>query len=261
MIHVPSSVNEIGPYSLASYNLCSINFGENSKLKILGQASFFLSAFEEICIPSNVIEIPENLIELNKKIRKITFDKNSQLRSICKNAFSVSSIESIEIPSSVVEFKEGWCYDLGHLKEMKVIKNGAENIKFIDESKFLVGKTDLKSENFDVIYFALSVIKKVLIPKCIKLIANYAFSNCNNLRFVSFPENSELKSIDTCAFRFTKISSISLPPNVTELGCNAFFKCDELKIVEIKSRISFESVHQSLLFCIENDAILMVSYV
>lgn len=53
IIHVPSSVNEIGPYSLSSYNLCFINFGENSKLKILGQASFFLSTFEEICIHRN----------------------------------------------------------------------------------------------------------------------------------------------------------------------------------------------------------------
>lgn len=67
-------------------------------------------------------------------IKRLKFQKNSKLRTICRNSFKWSSIESIEIPSSIVEFKEGWCYGIKKLKDIKDIKNSDENNKFIEKS-------------------------------------------------------------------------------------------------------------------------------
>lgn len=258
-ISIPSSVIEIDQYALSCNNLRNVTFQEDSKLEILKQDSLFLTPIEEICFPSHLKEISENLFQSNAVIKRLKFQKNSELRTICRNAFKWSSIESIEIPSNIVEFKKGWCYGISKLKDIKVIKNGDENIKFIEKSKFLVGKSDLKSDVFDVIYLVMNDVEKATIPPHIKRIATHAFNNCKHLFCVLFQEDSELQSIDTSAFLSTPISSISLPAKITEIGCNAFCECENLEIVEFSSKLSFELTQQSLMFDIKHDVIFMVS--
>lgn len=76
------------------------------------------------------------------------------------------------------------------MKNIKVIKNGNENIKFIYKSKFLVGKIDLKSGFLDIIYLAMNDVEETIyiIPSQIKRIATHASNSCKHLFCILFQE-------------------------------------------------------------------------
>ena len=141
-----------------------------------------------------------------------------------------------------------------NMNEIKVINNGPENIKFIND--FLIGKSDIKSDVFDVFYFALRKIKNVTIPAQIKKICRRAFDECNDLEFIDFDENSQLQIIEKLAFFYLSIKCICIPPKVTKIEAYAFQCCENLKMIEI-SRSTFNANEQNLLFDIDN-AIFMV---
>ena len=70
-------------------------------------------------------------------------------------------------------------------------------------------------------------ITTVYMPKSIKRIDDYAFSNCKNLREVIFNEGGkELESIGSYSFASTpSLSSLVIPPSVKCIGEYAFWHC------------------------------------
>lgn len=56
-----------------------------------------------------------------------------------------------------------------------VFPTNKENISFYNDS-FIIGKSDIKSDNFDILYFARRDIENAIIPPFIKIIAPFAFS-------------------------------------------------------------------------------------
>ena len=71
--------------------------------------------------------------------------------------------------------------------------------------------------------FEESVLTGITIPALVRSIDGGAFSNCSNLRTVTFAENSSLKKIDTNAFDLCKsLKSITIPESVTSIGAYAF---------------------------------------
>lgn len=66
--------------------------------------------------------------------------------------------------------------------------------------KFIIGKSDLKSDNYDILYFSRRDIKTANIPSFIKRIASNAFEGCYYLRQIEFDENLELVEIDDYIF-------------------------------------------------------------
>lgn len=62
-----------------------------------------------------------------------------------------------------------------------------------------------------------------------------AFEDTYNLKYLEFPEDSELHSIDNNAFISSKIESICLPSSVDHIGDDAFSYCDCLKLMEVKA--------------------------
>ena len=96
------------------------------------------------------------------------FPKNSKLSSIGRNSFSLSYIQSLSIPSTVQKLEEGWCCQTQFLKQI-LISPKNEHFKYLDENrKIIVGKSNSKSEIFDVLIFACIDIEKVFIPSTIK---------------------------------------------------------------------------------------------
>ena len=70
----------------------------------------------------------------------------------------------------------------------------------------------------------------------------YAFSNCDNLKTIEFHENSELKIIGKCAFRYTSINSFVIPASVSIIGEEAFAKINEIQIIEISEKSQLHKI-------------------
>lgn len=109
------------------------------------------SSIEKVSIPSDVVCIGKNAFFNCRYLKEIDFIENSNLKSIGNKAFSRSIIESFTFPSSIEEFKEDWCLDLLNLNSIKILSNEKQNISLYND--FLIGKTDQKSDIFEVLLF------------------------------------------------------------------------------------------------------------
>lgn len=238
-ILIPLHVFKICESSFSScFKLKYVKFVDNSELKIIEKSSFACSSLEEISIPSHVKRIDELAFSSCYKLKKFDIPENSELISIEKDAFINCAIENItSIPSSLIEFKSTF----SNLTSIKIIQKQKANISYYD-NKLILGKSDLKSDIFDIVYFARRDIKNVTIPSFIKQIAPYAFSECKQLQKVDFSENSELNSIEDFAFSLSSIEFISIPSTVIKICGRAFFNCDKLKKVDFKSNSKLLSI-------------------
>lgn len=218
----------------------SIQFSEDSELRIIGRKAFASSSIRKITIPSHVTEICERTFSNCDLIEKVNFSNKSELRTIESGVFSDSNIYSLSIPSSVIELKEGWCEGTSFLSKIKIIQNEVENIKYID-NKFLVGKSSKESENFDVLLFARRDISRIVIPPYIRIISPYAFENVEHGK-IKFAENSILEKIGKYAFNFSFISEITFPSSLKEICDGAFYNCDKLKKVNFSTDSELKSI-------------------
>ena len=82
-------------------------------------------------------------------------------------------------------------------------------------------------------------IEKIIIPKTVKEISDYAFYGMNNLKTVSIDSGSILESIGEGAFMNCKsLTSITLPENVKKIGGSAFWGCSSLTSFLIGANVS-----------------------
>lgn len=68
------------------------------------------------------------------------------------------------------------------------------------DNKYLIGKSDAKKDEFDILLFACRDIEKISIPSNIKTISSCAFNHCHKLAKVEIPNNSKLEKIGSKAF-------------------------------------------------------------
>ena len=76
------------------------------------------------------------------------------------------------------------CNATGNLTKVKISPKN-KNLVFC-EDKLLIGKSDIKSDVFDILYFARRDIEEVIIPPFIRIISPYAFNFCQKLTKAEF---------------------------------------------------------------------------
>lgn len=167
--------------------------------------------------------------------------KSSKLRKIGKFAFSFSSFESLTIPSCIEKFEIGWYNELLNLKNISIIPYKEKNICYYD-NKFILGKSDLKSDVYDNLCFVKSDIKYAFIPSFIKIIAPFSFNNCRKLEKIEFDVDSQLELIDDHAFESSNIKCLEIPSNVKKIGLRAFPNTINLKKFVISDNSKLKSI-------------------
>lgn len=207
-----------------------------------------------------VKSIKEGAFKVSFKVRSIQFPPDSEIQSIERNAFYFSLIESITIPASLTELREGWCAGTPKLKRVIVDPSNQRYKNCEENEKLIVGKSDTKSDKYDVLVFACRDVKSANIPPEIIKISSYAFSRssivnvfisphvkqickysfswCNRLRRFEIPQDSELQKIEKYSFSCSSIECIFIPRNVPRIYDSCFFTCDNLKMIEIDEKSS-----------------------
>ncbi|KAK8871348.1 hypothetical protein M9Y10_007069 [Tritrichomonas musculus] len=204
-----------------------------------------LGIYEEIIIPQTIFydsneyivaDISKNPIICDEdsgsfsKIDSIKF--LSDIVNFSMGFLNYSKITSITIPVSLEEFQINSHFNTPSLTTIKVPPTN-KNFIFYDNS-YLIGKSDKKSDIFDVLYFVRRNIEFAFIPSFVKYVEQYSFDNCDNLISVEFPVGSELKTISKNAFFDSPLKQITLPSSIEELQSgwhNGFSNLNFIKIV------------------------------
>ena len=85
------------------------------------------------------------------------------------------------------------------------------------EDKFIIGKSTIEKENFDVLIFCNRDVKNAKIPNFIEIIGSYAFDQCYKLQKVEISEDSKLRKIGKYSFSFSSIESIKISHHITHI--------------------------------------------
>lgn len=258
-------------------------------MQIIEESAFSNTPIKKIYIPPHVKRISRCAFKNCKNLTNLIIPQNSDLISIEEFAFFWFRYRSIiYIPEKVI------CISICGLSLNKFeISPLNTNFIWID-GKYLLGKTDQKSDNFDEFLYANRDSKKIVIPSNISIIAPYAcagikvktididqnsklkiigekfyfpkhihliekdaFYFCKNLQIMDGFENSDLQKIGESAFTNTKISSLVIPSHVSKIGQLAFSNCISLNIVEFSENSELKSIKDSP-FVLSGDLLIMI---
>ena len=234
------SINKKSFYS--NKQLKSVQFQPNSKIKIIGEKSFYDSSLESIIIPNSVLKIKKNAFGNCNSIKSVIFESDSKLTSMGKRAFQSISLQSISIPPTVTKIKSKCFYKCNNLQFINLLSNS--KLKFIGKKSFYNTK-----------------INRLFIPKSVEIIEEGCFngmpddlkiklpeSNTNFLYFndqmilaKSNPNNGEF---DMILFSSRNCVHVEIPSSVKYICSYAFSQCKKLRMISFKHDSKLRSIGQ-----------------
>ncbi len=145
------------------------------------------------------------------------------VETISERSFYNSSIKYIYIPSSVT-----------------CIENYAFHMSDLEEVEF---QTPCNVESIGDYCFCSTNIKKFEILPKLTSIGTYAFSDCSNLREITFPEEYALTEIGSYAFAYMpSVETFEIPTGITSIGSWAFSYCAGLKSITFEEPCSLTEI-------------------
>ncbi|KAK8880602.1 hypothetical protein M9Y10_003282 [Tritrichomonas musculus] len=259
-ITIPASVIEICPFAFNECkHLSKVLFAANSNLSIIGKASFRNTNIESIKIPENVIEIHEEAFSDCRELCSFEFEGKPKMKKIEANFLARDNLNELTIPASVVELKDGW---LNRSLVRKIDLAEGNQMYKVFEDKYIIGKTNSESDDYDKIVYTkieldkieiplfISIIsgvyshrvESITIPDHVTVIGSYSFASCFSLKKVEISENSKLRIIGSNAFQNHEIGSIFIPPHVIEIHKQAFKFC-QLKQLKFSDDSELKIIH------------------
>lgn len=238
---IPSFVKRIAP---KAFNCCEklkrVEFLEGSELEIIEFGAFDnANSLEFISIPSSTTKIEANSFYNCINLKNIVIPNNSKLVSIGDKAFCNTKIQSISIPSDIKQLQDFWCQNTPLLTNITIFEKAEKNVIKYDD--FILGKSNLESDDYDVLLFAPRNIKIANIPPFIKKIGPASFHKCSQLEQVNFTRDSKLQLICNHAFASSSIKSIIIPSQVYKLEKKSFSNCYFLEEVDFAENSELRS--------------------
>ena len=85
--------------------------------------------------------------------------------------------------------------------------------------------------------FCATGLYEICFDDNIELISNFAFSKCNSLSNITFPEKAKIELQFEAFSQCNLLKHVVLPKSVEFLGRRVFAWCENLKSIEIQSKI------------------------
>ena len=211
-IYIDSGVTTIGTYAFYSANsLNSVVISEG--LTTIGDYAFSESAINSISIPASVTTIGSYAFNITYLLSTVTIAENSSLKKIDEYAFYYSGLKSISLPEGL-ECISAYAFENSDLESITI----PGSVKTWGQYSFA----------------NCSELKSLTVSNGVKTIPNSAFYSCTELSNVSLADS--ITSIESYAFNINyyydseyddyqelgKISSLTLPSNLTSIGEGAF---------------------------------------
>jgi hypothetical protein len=260
-LDIPSSIERIGTRAFAdTTQLETLGFQEPAVLKIIGYAAFTNSVLQSIRFPPSLVLIAPDAFRNCRRLQTVIFTANSDIREIRDNAFSHSTVARVVLPDSLTNlarhsfafcprltdltlssslkildadtFRDSGLVHINISRNLTQIDGSAltglvtvaidpENPALVDDGTFLVDRTTLS------IIRALTIDFLTTVPAGIVRIGPGAFFQTKTPFDLEF-QAGRLVAIDSRAFAFSAVRSLTLPPTLQQIGDRAFYKCELL---------------------------------
>ena len=176
-------------------------------------------ALATVHIGDNVKRIPDNAFSGCFDLTSVTI--GNSVTTIGERAFSGSNLTSITIPNSVTAIGNR-AFASDKLKSF--------------EGKFASTDNRCLVINDTLVSFAPSGLTQYTIPDNVKVIGDYAFSDCTDLTSVTIGEG--VTAIGDDAFSWCDgLTSVTIPNSVITIGESAFYKCEGLTSITIPENV------------------------
>lgn len=201
------SILTIGKSSFENcFDLKTVSWGNS--IEKIGQYAF------DDCTSLSFVTIPETTTSIGYR----AFNNCQNLSSITFNALNCESCSGSS---------NGTFYNAGANKDSLTVTFG-DKVKVIPNYLFYA------SADYNYGDGTYAHITKVKISDSIQKIGSYAFSNCYDLKSLSF---GKVSTVSQYAFsNCGTLASVTFPKTVTEFGYRAFSGCSNLKKVVVKSK-------------------------
>ena len=116
-----------------------------------------------------------------------------------------------------------------------------------------LNKTDfsakiIQSENISEIHIIPRSIKYQTESYTIISIAENAFKNNENIKIISFSDDSIIRTISDYSFFTSSLEMITIPDSVTEIGSFSFAWCNSLRSVALSNRSKLRKIGNQAFF-------------
>jgi hypothetical protein len=249
----------------------SIFFKPGCEVLVLGSKAFTCSWLQAIDIPDSVVKICDRCFEFCESLSSVTFGVDSRLQRIGSFAFYKCNLRDIEIPEDVSHLGK-WCLaenkclvsvffrsdnptparqsralDVPKLVEIpESIFHGDDSLRHITFPWHILKICDSRCTSFDVVVFSPgcvlqslaglrgSNLVRVVIPRSVRSLEEFCFSDCKSLVSIVFEEGSNLERIGRDACACTAITEIVIPRSVELLDDWCFYSCNFLTSIWIE---------------------------
>lgn len=218
-IKLPASISLIGHQSFANTDkLNSAEIDENAQSVELGTLAFYLSSITEFTAPAGLETISERAFDSCRRLEKFTFlTKETEegvkgVKTINAKAFYDTAIKELVFPETCESICNSSAY------------SGMTKLEKVDFSKL---RCELPSMS------GKSALKEVIFPAEVQ----FKVPDLSGTAIESFvyPENATgFTSFAQC----TKLKSVVLPDDITEIPANAFRGCVSLESVNLPDTLT-----------------------
>jgi hypothetical protein len=197
--------------------------------EVIGSSAFqFCSKLIDLKLPDLLKTIEDASFKDCSSLKSIILP--TSLAAIGASAFAnCTGLTSITIPSSVltigyIAFSEG---------------SAMVNVDFNNPNYSSINGVLFNKEKTTLFYCPVSKTGFYKMPSTVTAISDYAFSGCNLLTSVLFPDG--LTTIVWYAFNnCTTLKSLKIPASVTNIHSNAFFNCSGLRSISAQSMVPID---------------------
>lgn len=201
----------------------------NSKNDIFDLLIYGRFDIEEAEIPSFVKVLKRHSFGIH--LKSLIFPEDSQIESIEFGVIN-KSFKKLSIPCSLKKIDQNCFQTANNITEIEV--SPKNEIFCYKDNKYLLVKSSKTSKIFDQIIFCRRDVIEATIPNYIKKIDAYSFSRCNQLKTVSFQDDSKVETIDNYAFSDSSLlESIVIPSSTKTIGSSAFYNMTNLSSVQV----------------------------
>ena len=237
--NITASGNETGSGAFYNSNFTSVIIGDN--VTNIGNYTFEkCKNLTSVTIPQGVTSIGNSVFGGCTSLTNITIPKG--VASIGKYAFSgCSNLTNLTIPEGVTSIGEGAFYNCSSISDIFV----PESVTHVGENAFN-GTAWYNYQPEGMVYVDKVIYKykgtipanvPIVIKDGTKVVADGAFSYCNNLTDIIMPKS--LTGIGNKSFRgCSSLTNIIIPESVTNIGVQAFDGCCSLTSITLPENVS-----------------------